>query len=149
MACPFARQQTALWCKCTCLGYALLWRHSSCYGYHHANRLAKADIQQSSHRAQLLLPSLARDWLSRACDGMHKNFINATSEAHFVCPPAEQTSEQKNLQVDYKIPQASDIRPFPVNIMSTPGAISFNWIVTKETLLLEFLGRGLERWISD
>lgn len=69
---------------------------------------------------------------------MHKNFINATSEAHFVCPPAEQTSEQKNLQVDCKILQASDIRPFPINIMATPGAISFNWIVTKETLLHVF-----------
>lgn len=56
MACPFARQQTALWCNCTCLSYALLWRHSRCYGYHHANRLAKADIQQSSQRAQLFLP---------------------------------------------------------------------------------------------
>lgn len=56
MACPFARQQTALWCNCTCLRYALLWRRCSCYGYHHANRLAKADIQQSSQRAQLFLP---------------------------------------------------------------------------------------------
>lgn len=65
---------------------------------------------------------------------MHKNFINATSEAHFVCPPAEQTSEQKNLQVDCKIPQASDIRPFPINIKVYSGAIAFNWIVTKEML---------------
>ena len=55
MVCPFARQQTALWCNCTCLSYALLWRRCSCHGYHHANRPAKADIQQSSQRAQLFL----------------------------------------------------------------------------------------------
>lgn len=43
MACPFARQQIALWCNCTCLGYVLPWRRSCCYGDHHANNLARAN----------------------------------------------------------------------------------------------------------